>query len=226
MFIAYDSIPAVYHRKRRYDDEMKNGPSPYILIGFLIVVSSVVAQSTDHLSEAEISTALAAKTNSGAVYIEDVRFLKNCDAQASALFIYTPEAWLRLLSINAREQYLQFRPGEADRLRALTISATGCARVERMVNGPTCESVTRVILLSDPAGSIVIESFANGSTEKTWRNTFGAAVTCSSLVSRFSMADVQKVRNRNGEFMVATFNGAQLIKLYAVKGKYLKQLGM
>jgi hypothetical protein len=205
---------------------MKSGPLLWALIGLLIAASSEYAQSTDRLTESEISAAIAAKPGIGYAYIEDVRVVKFCEAQASALFIYTPAGWLNARSISARKQYIPFRPEEIETLRALTIFASGCARVERMINGPTCESITRVSLLSDSTGSTVIESFANGPTEKTWQNQFGAAVTCSNMLSRFSMADVQRVRNKKGEFMVATFNGTQLIKLYTVKEKHLKQLGM
>jgi hypothetical protein len=34
------------------------------------------------------------------------------------------------------------------------------------------------------------------------------------------------VRDKKGEFLVATFDGAQLLKIYTVKEKHLKKLGM
>jgi hypothetical protein len=44
-------------------------------------------------------------------------------------------------------------------------------------------------------------------------------------VSQFSLADVQKVRNGKGEFLIATFNGTQLLKTYTVKEKQSRNLG-
>jgi hypothetical protein len=45
-------------------------------------------------------------------------------------------------------------------------------------------------------------------------------------VSQFSLAEVQKVRNGKGEFLIATFNGTQLLKTYTVKEKHIKKLGL
>jgi hypothetical protein len=49
---------------------------------------------------------------------------------------------------------------------------------------------------------------------------------CTSLVSKFSMADVQKARNAKGEFLIVTFNGATLLKTYIMKERFIKKLGM
>ena len=55
---------------------------------------------------------------------------------------------------------------------------------------------------------------------------FGATAACLNLVSRFSMEDVNKVRKGKGEFLIATFNGGTLLKIYTVKDKHIKKLGL
>jgi hypothetical protein len=83
-----------------------------------------------------------------------------------------------------------------------------------------------VALLSDAQGKTVVEAVGHSELAQSWQNGFGARTACSSLVSKFPMADVQKVRGKKGEFLVATFSGAQLLKIYTVKEKHIKQLGM
>jgi hypothetical protein len=61
---------------------------------------------------------------------------------------------------------------------------------------------------------------------QSWQNGYGAKTACSALVSQFSLAEVQKVRNGKGEFLIATFNGTQLLKTYTVKEKHIKKLGL
>jgi len=40
------------------------------------------------------------------------------------------------------------------------------------------------------------------------------------------MDDVTRVRNDKDEFLIATFSGATLLKIYAVKDKHIKKLGL
>jgi hypothetical protein len=40
------------------------------------------------------------------------------------------------------------------------------------------------------------------------------------------MDDVARVRKGHGEFLIATFGGSQLLKIYTVKEKHLKRLGL
>ena len=40
------------------------------------------------------------------------------------------------------------------------------------------------------------------------------------------MDDVKRVQNGKGEFLIATFNGATLLKIYTVKDKHIKKLGL
>ena len=122
------------------------------------------------------------------------------------------------------QQYLPFEPKPEDTLRALTIIAQGCA--SGTPAGPACDSITRVALLSDKGGKVVVEALASEPVTQAWQNGFGAHAACTNLAGRFAMSDVEKVRNSKGEFLVATFGGSQLLKIYTVKQKDLKQLGL
>jgi hypothetical protein len=139
-------------------------------------------------------------------------------------FIYTPQGWINILGMNAKKQFLPFEPREADTMRNLTIISYGCAN--GTVAGPVCQSITRVALLSDPHGGTVVEALVSNPMAQSWQNGFGAQTACSALASKFSMASVQKVRSKKGEFIIATFGGSQLLKMYTVKEKHLKNLGM
>jgi hypothetical protein len=48
----------------------------------------------------------------------------------------------------------------------------------------------------------------------------------SGLVSRSLMGDVRKVQNAKGEFLIATFDGPTMLKIYTVKQKHLRKLGL
>lgn len=180
----------------------------------------------DHLSPNEISAAVSAKPGSGFAEIINLNMsvISGCKAQMPEEFVYTPEGWLNALSANARKQYLPFTPGSGDTLRALTVVSQGCAL--GTPSGPSCDSITRVAILSDVGGSVVVEAIDTQSVAKTWHNGFGATAACTSMVSKFSMADVQRARNGKGEFLIATFSGSTLLKTYTVKERYLKKLGM
>jgi len=195
-----------------------------LFCGALLSVAGI-AQS-DHLSADEIRAATAAKSGTGTVYIQDAGFATPslCQAQMPGEFIYTPEGRLNSLSAGARKQFLPFQPSEADTLRSMTIISQGCA--SGTAAGPVCDSITRVVLLSDPHGTLVVESTDSRPLSQAWQNGFGARAACSSLVSKFPMDRVRTVQNKNGEFIVATFSGTQLLKLYTVKAKHLKSLDM
>jgi hypothetical protein len=187
---------------------------------------SVFAQSTDHLSTEEIKAAIDAKPGVGSVAIIDESMAaSDCVTQAPSEVIYTPTGWLNALSVDARRQFLSFAPKPEDTGRNLTIISRGCVKGQTSY-GPACASITRVVLLSDKAGTLKAEAALETPLSQVWQNVFGASAECSSLVSRFLMSDVQKVRNAKGEFLIATFNGAYLLKMYTVKQKHIKQLGM
>jgi hypothetical protein len=180
----------------------------------------------DHLSKEEIAAAIAAPPNVGFVYIEDAGFTTPsfCQAQMPSESVFTPVGWLNALAIGKRKQYLPFNPTEEDTERVLTVVSDGCANGTPA--GPTCETITRAVLLSDKAGTITVEAISESPIAQGWQNGYGATAACSNLVSRFSMADVQRVRNGKGEFLIATFDGATLLKIYTVKDKYIKKLGL
>jgi hypothetical protein len=201
--------------------------SAYLFSALLLFsVSLVWAQSPDHLSEAEIATAIAAAPNTGFVYIEDMGFTTPslCKAQMPSEAIFTPAGWLNAQSINAKKQYLSFHPTPDDTLRVLTVISKGCAN--GTTAGPVCDTISRVVLLSDTGGKVVVESISQRPLTQSWQNAYGASTSCGALVSLFSLSDVQKVRNSKGEFLIATFDGSQRLKTYTVKEKHIKKLGL
>ena len=89
-----------------------------------------------------------------------------------------------------------------------------------------CDSITRVALLSNAAGTTVIEPKLSYPLGSTWQNGYGARTACTSMVSKFSMEDLARVRNAKGEFLIVTFSGSTLLKRYTVKQKHIKSLGL
>jgi hypothetical protein len=195
-----------------------------LLLGILL--SPAWAQSPDHLSDAEIAAAIAASPNSGFVFVEDMGFTTPsfCQAQMPSEAIFTPAGWLNAQSINAKKQYLPFHPTSDDTLRVLTVVSKGCAN--GTVAGPVCDTISRIARLSDKGGKVVVESISQHPLTQSWQNGCGASAACSALVSQFSLADVGKVRNAKGVFLIATFNGTQLLKTYTVKEKHIKKPGL
>jgi hypothetical protein len=198
-----------------------------VFVASLFVVCPMWAQNQpDHLSNAEIVAATKAPPNSGFVYIMDENFfsIANCKAQVPGESIFTPAGWITSIALQARKQYAKFDPTPDDTSRVLTIVSEGCAT--GAPTGPSCDSVTRAVLISDKGGAAVVEPISATSVPKSWHNGYGATATCSALVSKFSMADIQKVRNAKGEFIIAVFSGLTHTKTYTVKERFLKKLGM
>jgi hypothetical protein len=198
----------------------------YVFLLLLFSFSVTWEQSSDHLSDTEISAAIAAPPNTGFVYVEDAGFTtpSSCSAQMPSEAIFTPVGWLNAQNAIAKGQFIPFHPSPDDTLRALTIVSKGCA--SGTASGPVCDTISRVALLSDKAGTIVVESVSQRPITKSWQNGYGASASCGALVSQFSLSDVQKVRNSKGEFLIATFSGTQLLKIYTVKEKHLKKLSL
>jgi hypothetical protein len=90
------------------------------------------------------------------------------------------------------------------------------------------QSITRVVLLSDPAGSTVKEAYNAEPLSDTWRNIFGVTNNCQTLRAKFAMTEVQQVQAsaRDGEFYVAVFAGSERTKLYRIKRKHQEKLGL
>jgi hypothetical protein len=196
----------------------------FLLICMLICAAQV--QAPDHLSDLEIAAAVAAPPGEGFVYIEDMGFTtpSYCKAQMPSETIFTPAGWLNAQGANAKKQYLPFHPSPDDTLRVLTVISKGCAN--GTTAGPVCDTISRVALLSDKGGKVVVESISQRPLTQSWQNGYGASAACSALISQFSLADVRRVRNAKGEFLIATFNGAQLLKIYTVKEKHIRKLGL
>lgn len=200
------------------------------LLGFVLalLLSSVpaAAQSPDLLSDSEIAAAIAAPANSGFVFIEDGGFStpSACQAQMPSEALFTPLGWIHAQNLNAKRSFLPFNPSDDDKLRALRIVSKGCANGSSA--GPVCDTISRVALLSDKSGTVVVESFRQYALTQAWQNGYGASASCSGLVSLFPIPDLQKIRNGKGEFLIATFSGSQLLKIYTVKEKHLKKLGL
>jgi hypothetical protein len=200
------------------------------LFSVLLIAGSLVsdAQSTDldHLSKDEIATAVAAKPNSGFVYIEDAGFTvpTDCQVQMPSEAVFTPLGWINAKAAEAKRSYLSFSPDPEDTARVLTVISKGC--VNGTAAGPVCDTVSRVVLLSDRAGTAKVESLSQKPLAQAWQNGYGASANCSALLSRFSMDQIQHVRNSKGEFLIATFSGSTLLKIYTVKDKHLKKLGI
>lgn len=201
-----------------------------ILLTFTLglFVSPAISQtpSSDHLSQEEVAAAAAAKPDTGFVYIQDAGVLTAsfCQAQMPSEAIFTPAGWITAMSQNARRQYRPFQPTPDDTLRALTVVSKGCAN--GTAAGPSCETVSRAVLLSDKNGRVTVEAISQRPQTEAWQNGYGATAACSSLMSTFLMSDVKKVQNGKGEFLIATFNGGMLLKVYTVKEKHIKKLGL
>jgi hypothetical protein len=190
------------------------------------LLSTTWAQSADRLSDAEIVAAEAMPANIGFVDIEDAGFVTPslCEAQMPSEAIFTPQGWINVQSAIAKKQYLPYHPTPDDTLRALRVISKGCA--SGTPSGPVCDTITRAVLLSDKSGTITSEAIKQYPVPVTWQNGFGASASCSNLVSLFSMDDMAKVRREHGDFLIATFSGSKLLKIYTVKEKHLKKLGL
>jgi hypothetical protein len=184
-----------------------------------------LTQLPDALSDDELKMALAGRGRDHWVSIEDMGFSAAQGSQAPSITLYMPEAVLAMKADLARKQFTQYEPSDEDKRRSLMIIAQG------YVGGTIaegCTSITRVVLLSDPSGAIVKEAYLSEPSEDTWRNGFGATNSCQALRSKFSLADVQKVRAAapDGEFFVAVFSGSVNTKMYKIKKKFQSKLGL
>jgi hypothetical protein len=157
-----------------------------LLVVALLSASVSLAKSkpVDHISSEEITAAIAAAPNTSFVYIEDGGFATPslCQAQMPSESVFTPVGWINAMSRNAKKQYMQYVPTEIDTQRVLTVLSRGCA------NGsaarPVCETTTRVVLLSDKAGTITAEAVSQNPLGQAWQNGFGASAACSSFMKR------------------------------------------
>jgi hypothetical protein len=181
--------------------------------------------SADALSDDEVRQALSGKGRDHWVFMEDQGFMAAQGNQVPAITLFMPEAVLAIRTESARKQFTRYEPDEEDKRRSLMIVARGYAG-KTIAEG--CTSITRIVLLSDPSGSVVQEAYLSEPLTETWRNGFGATDRCQELRAKFSLSDVRKVRAAapNGEFLVAAFAGSVNTKMYKVKRKHQSKLGL
>jgi len=189
-----------------------------------LALLAISAFGQGYLSQAEIASAVAAPPNTGFVFIEDGGFTTPslCEAQMPSIALFTPFGWLNALSQNAKKQLLDYVPKQEDTRRVLTVVSKGC--VGKTMND-TLQSITRVVVLSVDHQK-KLEPVESHPLPSSWQNSYGATATTSNLVSKFSMEDLKKIQSKDGEFIVATMNGSGITKMYTVKPKHLKKLGI
>jgi hypothetical protein len=136
-----------------------------------------------------------------------------------------PEAILALRAESAKKQFIHYEPSREDTRRSLSVEAHAFVG-ETIADG--CQSITRIVLLSDPSAHVTRESYWSEPITSTWQNSFGATNHCQDLIAKFSMKDVNDVKAaaEKGEFLVATFSGTVKTKLYKVKNKFQAELGL
>jgi hypothetical protein len=183
-----------------------------------------VATTADVLSDDEVKLALSGSGLNHWVMIEDAGLMAAQGNQVPAITLYMPEAILGIQAESAKKQFIRYEPEEEDKRRSLTIVARGYAG-KTIAEG--CTSITRIVLLSDPTGSVVQEAYLSEPLGETWRNAFGSTNECQSLRAKFSLTDVHKVKQAasDGEFLVAVFSGSVNTKMYKVKKKHQSKLG-
>jgi hypothetical protein len=149
-------------------------------------------------------------------------------AQYASIQLFTTESWIAFRAHLAHQQYQQFDPtnlSPKEMLRGLIVVALGGAYGTNA--GPSCNSVTRIALISDKGGAQVAEAVTQDSASSSWSNAFGASASCNALVAKFAATDVQRVTAaaQQGEYFVGVFSGTNMLFMYKVKEKYLKDLG-
>jgi hypothetical protein len=189
------------------------------------IAPTSLAPSADLLSNDEVRLALNGNGRDHWVLIQDMSLGAAQGNQVPSITLYLPEAVLAIQSESAKKQFTQYVPSEEEKRRSLMIVAEGYAG-KTITEG--CTSITRIVLLSDPAGNVVQEAYLSEPLGETWRNGFGATNECQSLRAKFSLADVHKVKAAapNGEFFVAVFAGSVNTKMYKVKKKHQAKLGL
>lgn len=175
------------------------------------------------LSAEEIKAAVSGVGKNHFVVIEDMGLFAAQGAQVPKIALYMPEAVLAIRSESARKQFIRYEPEQEDRRRAMMVIAHGY--VAQYAPGG-CDSITRVILLSDASGQVVEEPYLSEPLGETWSNAFGATTQCQALRVKFSLDSVLRVKAAapNGEFLVAVFAGSVNTKMYKVKNRHQSRL--
>jgi len=187
--------------------------------------AALTTPAVDKLSDDEVKAALAGIGKDHVVTINDAGFFAAQGAIGTLphITLLMPEAFIAIRSQNAKKQFLAYEPTEDDMERALIVFAQGY--IGKTV-GEGCESITRVVLLSEERGGIVEEAYYGENGTEVWANAFGASNYCQWLRAKFSMAQVQRVRSaaKDGEFFIAIFAGSTKTKTYKIKRKHQEHL--
>jgi poly(3-hydroxybutyrate) depolymerase len=175
------------------------------------------------LSDEEVKLALEGKGKDHWVLIQDMGLMAAQGNQVPTISLFMPEAVLGIQVQSAKKQFTHYEPTEEDKRKSLMVVAHGYAG-KTIADG--CTSITRIVLLSDSSGGIVKEAYLTEPLSETWRNGFGATNECQALRAKFSLDDVQMVRQAapNGEFLVAVFSGSVNTKMYKIKKKHQSKL--
>ena len=187
--------------------------------------SKEVAQPVGELSDEEVNSALSGNGRGHWVRVEDMGLMAAQGAKVPSVTLLLPEALLAMRSESAKKQFITYQPTQEERQRALVVVAEGF--VAETVQGG-CQSITRIILLSDPSGNVVKEAYLLEPLGETWRNAFGATNYCQALRAKFSLEDVELVRAaaQDHEFYIAVFSGTVKTKMYKIKHKHQSKLGL
>jgi hypothetical protein len=188
--------------------------------------AAIPASSTvDRLSDDEVRAALAGAGKDHLVNINDNSLMAAQGALGTLphITLLFPEAFIAIRSEQAKKQFLAYDPTEEDRERALIVFAQGY--VGKTV-GEGCESITRLVLLSDEQGTVVEESYTSETGSEVWSNAFGASNYCQWLRAKFRFSQVQHVRAsaKDGEFYIAVFAGSVRTKTYKIKHRFQEHL--
>src|SRR5262249_47651006 len=185
------------------------------------------APTVDVLSDHEVKSALAGNGKDHYVQINDAGLMAAQGAFGTLphIVLFMPEAIMSIKKEQAKKQYLSYEPSEDDRKRLLTVFAQGYVG-KTYLEG--CVSITRVVLLSSPAGEVVEEAYSSEAGSEAWANAFVATNHCQWLRAKFSLAAVNKVKAaaKDGEFYIAVFAGTQNTKTYKIKHKHQEKLAL
>jgi hypothetical protein len=198
-------------------------PTPNVVATASPVTTTNPPQAAGMLSDEEVKLALEGKGKDHWVLIQDMGLMAAQGNQVPTISLFMPEAVLGIQAQSAKKQFTHYEPTEEDKRKSLMVVAHGYAG-KTIAEG--CTSITRIVLLSDSSGGIVKEAYLTEPVSETWRNGFGATNEFQALRAKFSLDDVQTVRQAapNGEFLVAVFSGSVNTKMYKIKKKHQSKL--
>jgi hypothetical protein len=183
--------------------------------------------AAETLSKEEITAAIQGSGKNHWVRIDDAGLMAAQGAMGTLphIVLFMPEATIAAAHEEARKQFLPYAPSDEDVKRSLTVLAQGYVGNTYQEG---CASITRVVLLSDPTGSVVEESYLSEPGTEAWANGFGATNYCQWLKAKFSLESVRRIRAsaKDGEFFIAVFAGGQNTKTYKIKHKHQAKLGL